>query len=133
MVTETGVEKREGTRSTRVEHTRSGRAYRPYVDIVEKKDELLVLADLPGVKSDGIDINFENGTLVIHGKVDPRRPEDTNYLFCEYGIGDFYRSFEVSELIDAGRISAEYADGVLTLHLPKAEAAKPHKIAVRAK
>ena len=54
-------------------------------------------------------------------------------LLREYGVGDYYRSFQVSEAIDAGKISAEYADGVLTLHLPKAEAVKPRKIAVSVK
>ncbi len=54
------------------------------------------------------------------------------YLLREYGVGDFYRTFRVSEQIDASRIEAEYADGVLKLHLPKVEAVKPRKITVKA-
>lgn len=114
------------------EHTRSGRYYRPNVDILERGDELLVVADIPGANGESIDVGFEDGVLTIHAKVEPRQPADTRYLLQEYGIGDFWRTFQVSEAIDAGKISAEYADGVLTLHLPKAEAVKPRKIAVKA-
>ena len=114
------------------EHTRSGRCYRPNVDILEKDDELLVLADVPGAKADQIDIKFEDGTLGIHADVGPRRDESPQSLLREYGVGDFHRTFQVSELVDASKISAEYTDGVLTLHLPKADSAKPRKITVNA-
>jgi HSP20 family protein len=119
--------------TTNGEHTRSGRFYRPNVDILERPDELLVLADLPGAKSDQIDVNFEKGSLTLHAAVPERQSEDQHYLAHEYGVGDYYRTFQVSEAIDAGRIAAEYADGVLTLHLPKAESIKPRKISVSAK
>jgi len=122
------VQERQGA-----EPTRSGQYFRPLVDILERKDELLILADMPGVSPDRIAVNFEDGALTIHGRVESRQPEDTNYLLQEYGIGDFYRVFEVSEQIDAARITAEYADGVLTLHLPKTESAKPRKISVQVK
>ena len=59
--------------------------------------------------------------------------KELDYLLREYGVGDFYRAFQVSEVIDPSRIQAEYSGGVLTLHLPKSEAAKPRKIAVQAK
>jgi len=111
------------------EHTRSGRCYRPNVDILEKDNELIVLADVPGAKGDKIHIKFEDGTLSIHAEVEPRHDAD-DYLLCEYGVGDYYRSFQVSEVVDASKITAEYADGVLVLHLPKTEAIKPRKIAV---
>ena len=115
----------------RTEHTRSVRHYRPNVDIVEFAEELIVYADMPGATADGIDINFENGTLTIHGRVKPRRSDEADYLLHEYGVGHFYRTFRVSEAVDSQRISADYADGVLVLHLPKVETAKPRKIAVK--
>lgn len=114
------------------EHTRSGQYYRPDVDILERDDELIVLADMPGTGPEHIDIDFEDGTLTIHGRVPPRN-QGANYILCEYGVGDYYRSFRVSEQIDVEGISAEYADGVLVLHLPKTEAAKPRRIQVQVK
>ncbi len=119
--------------SAAAERTRSGGCYRPDVDILEKGDELLVLADVPGARGDAIDVHFEDGMLEIHAPVEPRRNDGETCLLRQYGVGDYYRSFRISEAIDAGKISAEYADGVLTLHLPKAEALKPRKIAVAAK
>ena len=113
------------------EHTRGGRCYRPHVDILESENELTVLADMPGTAADRIDVKFEEGTLAIHGRVEPRQPDDTRYAIQEYGVGDYFRTFQVSEAIDPGRITAEYTDGVLTLHLPKAEASKPRRIAVQ--
>lgn len=113
------------------ERTRGGRVYRPHVDILETPEELTLVADVPGVKSDAVDIDFEDGVLTIQGKVEPRYAENVNFLLCEYGIGDFYRTFRVSDEINAGAIHAECADGVLTVHLPKAESARPRKIAVK--
>lgn len=113
------------------EHTRSGGYYRPNVDIQELENELVVRADIPGAKGEQVDVHFEEGTLTIHAHVEPRQSRELEYLLREYGVGDFYRTFQVSEAVDASRISAEYADGVLTLHLPKAEAARPRKIQVR--
>lgn len=131
-MTTTTIEKPANTPVTRCEHTRCGRQYRPNVDIVETKDELTVYADMPGVAAGDIDINFENGMLSIRGKVSERQDRETRFVLREYGVGDFVRSFEVSEAIDSTRITAECANGVLTLHLPKVEAVKPRKIAVKA-
>jgi len=107
------------------ERTRNTRCFRPNVDIVETKDELKLVADMPGVRPDQIDINFKDGLLTVQGTVEPRHHEYKNFLLNEYGVGDFCRTFRVSEQVDASRISAEYAEGVLRLTLPKAEAAKP--------
>lgn len=132
MAAETTVEKRAEREVARQEPTRRGVYYRPVVDIMETAEELRVMADMPGVKADAIDINFEDGVLTIQGKVERRQPDGTTYLLQEYGTGDFYRAFQVSETVDADRISAEYDDGVLVLHLPKVERAKARKIEVRA-
>jgi HSP20 family protein len=132
MPTENTITKPAGE-SAATEHTRNCRFYSPNVDILEQADELLVLADLPGAKSDKIDIDFEKGVLTLHAHVLARQDENQRFLAREYGIGDYCRTFRVSEAIDAGRISADYADGVLTLHLPKAESIKPRKINVNLK
>ncbi len=130
MTVETVVKQPEDA-LTRSEPTREGQFYRPNVDILENPDELQVLVDLPGSSTDAINVHFEDGTLTIHGRVPPRQTEDTPFLMQEYGVADFFRTFQVSEGIDAARISADYSDGVLRLRLPKAEAVKPRKIAVR--
>ena len=131
MADENTIGKPAADEVSSVEHTRSGTYYRPAVDIMEQADELVVLADIPGAAAGAIDVDFEGGMLTIHAKVQPRQEDGTDYLIHEYGVGDFYRQFQVSESVDAGKINAEYADGVLTLHLPKAEAAKPRKISVK--
>jgi HSP20 family protein len=132
MNTETVINKPE-SEAAAPEHTRSGRFFRPNVDIVEKAEELLLFADLPGADGNSIDIQFEEGELTLHARVEPRQGPHQQYLHQEYGVGDFYRTFQISEMIDASKISAEFGDGVLTLHLPKAESLKPRKIAVGAK
>jgi len=124
------IDKPEHAEVVRTEQTREGRCYRPNVDIVETANELTLYADIPGVARDGIDINFENGMLTIHGRVADREREGVNVLLHEYGVGDFHRHFQVSERIDATKITADYANGVLALRLPKVEAAKPRKIIV---
>jgi HSP20 family molecular chaperone IbpA len=131
MADENTIPKPPAEEVASAEHTRSGACYRPNVDILEKADELVVLADLPGATGDSIDVDFEDGTLTIYAKVEPRQDPDREFLAREYGVGDFHRTFHVSETVDASKITAEYADGVLTLHLPKAESAKPRKIAVK--
>lgn len=116
-----------------VEMTRTGRMYRPLVDILENREGLTILADMPGTSPEDVDIKFEDGSLTIHGRAKSRQPEQTNYLLREYGIGDFHRVFQVSESIDVAKIRAEYVDGVLKLHLPKVESARPRKIEVQSR
>lgn len=130
MANENTITKTAAEEAAAAEHTRSGRFYRPNVDILEREDELLVVADVPGAQGERIDVKFEDGTLSMHAEVEPRRDKDHEYLLREYDVGDYYRTFRVGEAIDAGKITADYADGVLTLHLPKAEAIKPRKISV---
>jgi HSP20 family protein len=127
----TAVAKQEMRDNVAPERTRGGITFTPRVDIVESGDELLLMADLPGVRSDDLDIRFENGELVLVGKCAPRH-ENVNLMLNEYGVGDFYRAFAISETIDSTRIAAELKNGVLIVHLPKTERAKPKRIAVKA-
>lgn len=113
------------------EMIRSAQCYRPSVDIVEDSHELRIVADMPGVSADGIDIDFEDGSLTIHGNVPNRHGEKVKCVWEEYGIGDFHRVFQIGEAIDPNGISADYANGVLTVHLPKIETVKPRKIVVQ--
>jgi HSP20 family protein len=134
MAAEGTVAVANGTgRGRGLEDTRGTQFYRPNVDIYEQEEELVVQADMPGVQPDQLEVRFEDGLLTIHGPVSPRRPEAARNVHAEFGVGDFFRSFRVSEQIDASGIAADYHDGVLTLHLPKAPAARPRKIAVRTK
>ena len=124
--------KREGS-VAQPERIRSGRAYSPSVDIVEAENELLLFADVPGVRAEDVEISYEQGLLSLHARVQPRHAHDEHpYMLREYGIGDYYRSFQIGDGIDAQKIEAELKDGVLTLHLPKAEAVKPRRILVKA-
>ena len=104
--------------------------FTPYFDIWEGEEELVLYGDLPGVDPDSLDIQFENRQLTIHGKV-CRHCEGTNYLYSEYSVGDFHRSFTIGESINSEAISAELCDGVLTLRLPKVDEAKPRRIPVK--
>lgn len=113
-----------------VERTRGGVTYSPRFDIWETDDELVLCGDLPGVAPEDLDIRFENRELTIHGRVAPRH-ENVEFVYGEYGIGDFYRSFTIGETIDAEKITAELNNGVLTLHLPKTEEVKPRRIEVK--
>lgn len=114
------------------EPQRNGTTYSPRVDLVETENELVLIADLPGVQSEDLDIRCEDGELLIHGKIQPRQREGQTYLLQEYGTGDFQRSFRLGETIDPSRISADLRNGVLKLNLPKSEKVKPRRIEVKA-
>lgn len=115
---------------TTPEFTRGATTFTPRVDIIETPEELLLFADVPGVRSEDVDVRFENGELILRGQCNPRGPA-TNLLLNEYEVGDFYRVFALSETIDAEKIDAELKQGVLTVHLPKTAAVKPRKITVK--
>jgi HSP20 family protein len=126
------LEKQTNSEVALQERRPSHRTYSPSVDIVESQDELTIYADMPGVSADNIDIHFENGELTIFGRVVHRPSGSEQYLLREYGVGDFFRAFTISEAINAEGITADCSNGVLTLHLPKVEAVKPRKIQVKA-
>jgi len=113
------------------EATRPGRLFTPAVDILETDDAIRVLADMPGVRADGLNIDLRENVLTIHGTVGPTAGEGERILMREYDTGSFYRQFQLSNAIDQARIDATLRDGVLHLTLPKAEAARPRRIQVK--
>ncbi|MFO8112831.1 MAG: Hsp20/alpha crystallin family protein [Desulfosalsimonadaceae bacterium] len=117
--------------SGQTEHTRSGLVFMPPVDIFETENEINLLADMPGVKSDDVDIDLRENTLTIAGEITPFEEGDEEDLLVEYEVGRYFRQFTIPELIDQEKIDAQLSDGVLKLVLPKAEKAKPRKIEIR--
>ena len=116
---------------SRPEPTEQATYYTPLCDIAETPDAFLFQADLPGVKADQVDISFENRVLTISSKVQPRQPEATRYVWREYGVGHFYRSFNIDTPVNVDGIKAELKNGVLSLYVPKAESAKTRKIQIQ--
>ncbi len=113
----------------RREDTRAQERYiAPPVDIFEDKDGLTVVADLPGVEQKGLDVRVADGILTIQGRTAHVAPGTV--IEREYELLNFYRQFELPEEVDSEKIAAELKYGVLTLHLPKKEKAKPRKIEV---
>jgi HSP20 family protein len=103
----------------------------PAVDIVETEHELVVKADLPDIDPKDLDIRVENNILTIRGERKFEKQEnDGNYLRVERAYGAFARSFSLANTVDSEAIKAEYQNGVLTLHIPKREEAKPKQIKV---
>ncbi len=102
------------------------------VDVVEKENEFVVKASLPGINPDDLDITFTNGVLTIRGEFkEEQGNEDEQYQLRERRYGSFTRSLSLPTPINADQIDATYQDGVLTLTLPKAEEAKPKRIPIQ--
>ena len=118
--------------TTPAELTRPGLVFTPAVDIFENEKEITLLADMPGVKAEGLNIDIREDTLTLDGNVQSPEGSGEDDILREYGTGKYYRQFTLSQVIDQGKIGAELKDGVLRLKLPKVEAATPRKIAVKA-
>jgi HSP20 family protein len=109
----------------------SARPWVPPVDISENENELVVKADVPDVKFEDIQVNLENDTLTLKGERKFEKASDKGgYHRIERSYGSFERSFTVPNTVDAEHVKADYKNGVLTVTLPKKEAAKPRKINV---
>jgi HSP20 family protein len=120
------------TDTTNMETTRNGKYFTPRVDIFETDTELVMYADMPGVAPKDIDLRYEQGELILQGKITPLARAG-HLILSEFEDGDFYRVFQIHESIDSTRIEAECKNGFLTVHLPKAESAKPKQVTVKAK
>lgn len=112
------------------EETRGrARHLRPPVDIYETAAGLTVVADLPGVEKDAIEIRVDNGVLLIEGQTRPVAPGDP--VWSEFQLLNFFREFLLPDEVDQDKINADLRHGVLTVHLPKAEKARPKRIDVK--
>jgi len=101
------------------------RSVYPAMDLVEKENETIIVAELPGVKKEDVKITFENNVLTISGsRKSSEIPENANVLLNELRSGDFSRSIKIGYDVDTSKLSAEMSNGILTITLPKAESVK---------
>lgn len=114
------------------ERIRNVKTFVPRVDIYETKESLFLIADMPGVDEKSVEVELEKNNLTISGYVNIDEEKDRSIVYSEYEVGDYERSFTLSDEIDRDKIRATVKDGVLRLELPKAEKVKPKKIAIKA-
>lgn len=129
-MSEKDLQKTENTAAA--ERIRNVKTFVPRVDIYETKEAIFLIADMPGVDEKTVEIELEKNILTITGRVEDGMAKDHNLIFSEYEVGDYERSFTLSDEIDRDKINATVKQGVLRLELPKAEKVKPTKIAIKA-
>lgn len=115
-------------RSERPEETQT---LLPQVDVFENKDGILLIADMPGVPKDKLELRVENDTLLIEGEIAPDTPEGMEAVYAEVRLARYRRAFSLSAELDTSRIDAQLRDGVLNLRIPKHAHAQPRKIEVK--
>lgn len=112
------------------ESTKSENYFSPLVDIFETPEAVIVIADIPGVIQENVEISLDDNILTIHGKMSDKQPEG-RVVLEEYEIGHYMRKFTVAETIDREKIQASLAGGVLKVVLPKQVPVQPKKIEVK--
>ena len=112
------------------EKTVPGRYYVPFADIYETDDALCVVMEMPGVVRKDVEVALENGVLRVDGRIGFSKYQGMEPVYTEYNVGNYTRSFTLSNKIDQEQISAQIEDGVLTLTLPKAKEAQPRRISI---
>ena len=133
MATETKELQKTGTGTVeQTEQARERQVFSPRADIFDAGEEIVVMADMPGVQEDSVNITLEKNVLTIQGKVDATSREGFRLAYGEFEDGDYERSFALSEGVDRDGIQATVKDGVLRLALPKAKEAVARKIPVKA-
>jgi HSP20 family protein len=108
------------------------RAVLPAVDVFEDAHGITLLADMPGVPKEQLELKVEGEALLIEGGVQPRTPDGLEAIYAEVRVPRYRRSFTLSRELDTTRIEANLKDGVLTLRIPKQAHAQPRRIAVTA-
>lgn len=124
------IPKKESETPQGTERIQARKVFVPHVDIVETDHSLVLLADMPGVDEQGMDVTVEKNVLTLKGHVADGAPAGFKLSYEEYGVGDFERSFTIPNEIDRDAINASIKDGVLTLTLPKVKQAVAKKVAV---
>jgi HSP20 family protein len=124
-------ESRDPSASQPTEATHAGRVVAPAVDIFESARSLTLLADMPGVAPDDLEIDLNEGVLTVTGRVRPPQSAQEDVVLREFGWATFQRKFTLSQSVDQAKIEARLEDGVLRLELPKLEKAQPRKIQVQ--
>lgn len=125
----------QGSRDVAGRHGTSApveKVFAPAVDIFEQGDKTVILADMPGVEPDDIDVSLERQVLTLTGRIKHHAPEGYRRLSTEYREGSYNRVFTLSDAVDQKKIKADLKNGVLRLELPRAAEAKPKKITVKA-
>ena len=126
------VQKHEVIDMEDTERTRECPCFVPRADIVETEDDIYVVVDVPGADEKSIDITLEKNVLTINAYVETQNMDGFAPTLVEYEVGDYQRSFRLSNIIERDKIQANIKDGVLHLQLPKAGEAKTRKISVSA-
>jgi HSP20 family molecular chaperone IbpA len=124
------LHKQESATPDGTERTQARRVYVPQVDILESEQALVLVADMPGVDENGVDVTVEKNILTIKGAVVAEVPAGYKLSYEEYGVGNYERSFTLPNEIDRDGIQATIKEGVLTLTLPKAQQALSKKVTV---
>lgn len=106
-------------------------SFAPAVDIVEDAEGITVMADMPGVPKEHLQVQVEGDTLTLRGEMNVPLPQGVEPFYAELRHGAWERAFTLSRELDSNRIEASMKDGVLTVRIPKAEHAKPRKVEVR--
>jgi len=113
----------------------AGRVWVPAMDVAERGDAYVVHAELPGVSPEHVDVSFDQNVLAIRGtkpsSFDPGAEGELRLFAAERVTGTFERSVRLPEFVDPDRIEATFANGLLTITVPKAEAAKPRRITLK--
>lgn len=112
------------------EETRASESYaKPSVNIIETENGLILLADLPGSTKESLDINVDKGVLTINAPVSRTMPGRA--VYTEFEFAPYYRQFAIPDGLDQENTKADFANGLLTLNIPKSAAAKPRKIEIQ--
>jgi HSP20 family protein len=125
-------DKKQAQATTGAERTKNRRVFVPRVDIIDTKEAVVMYADMPGVDQNSLDVTIDKNVLTISGAVEPPEFKGRSVAYAEYDVGDFDRSFTISNDIDRDNVEALVKNGVLKLVLHKAPEAEVKKITVRA-